>query len=217
LAHRPTLYSWGPIFRNIFNRSDDAPPCSKLTCTPSSQPQSLILEDMQPPKAKGCSLDYSIAVSTMRKFLLTPSRSCYGKPAPERSSPPETSSPASPTTHKRRLGLPVPPHTPRGENHSWNDSIDVNWESISKVRCRTCYCSYDSNLAIDFINDDEYNLGSDSDSPSCMFPGTAKGKGRPRDCFWDPSRCRLKATRRTAGRIFADPVATQGFQPCRVC
>jgi hypothetical protein len=129
----PPFTPGDPLFTNIFNRSDDAPPRSNLTRTPSTRPQSLIFEDMQPPKAKRRSLDYSIAASTMPKFLLTPSRSRHREPAPERSSPPETSSPASPTARKHRLGLPVPPRTPGGENRTWHGGMDINSESIRKV------------------------------------------------------------------------------------
>ncbi|KAG8700407.1 hypothetical protein FRC09_005974, partial [Ceratobasidium sp. 395] len=55
---------------------------------------------------------------------------------------------------------------------------------------------------------DEYNLGSDSDSLSRMFPSTTTGKGRTREHTWDPSTRILKATRReSTGGIFAVPGA----------
>lgn len=128
----PSFTPANSSFSNIFSR-DDIPPRSSLTRTPSTRPTSMILEEMQPPKAKRRSLDYSLSASTMPKFLLTPNRSKHREPAPERSSPPETSSPASPTARKHRLGLPVPPRTPGGENYSWHGGMDVNSESIRKV------------------------------------------------------------------------------------
>lgn len=181
-------------FASIFPRGDDIPPRSSLTRTPSTRPTSLILEEMQPPKAKRRSLDYSLSASTMPRLLLTPNRSRHREPAPERSSPPETSSPASPTARKHRLGLPVPPRTPGGENYSWHGGMDVNSESIRKLS----------------LIDDEYSLGSDSDSPSRMFPN-AKGKGRTREQTWDPSTRKLKSfkpLRRSTGGIFADPATS---------
>ncbi|KAG8709736.1 hypothetical protein FRC08_018102 [Ceratobasidium sp. 394] len=179
-----------PIFSGVFPRTDDLPPRPNLTRTPSTRPTSMILDDMQP-KAKRRSLDFSVAASTMPRLLLTPNRSKHREPVPERSSPPEGSSPASPTARKHRLGLPLP-RTPGAENHSWHGGMDVNSESIRKLS----------------LIDDEYNLGSDSDSPSRMFPNAAKGKGRPREHTWDPSTHKLKGTRRPAGGIFADPGST---------
>ncbi|QRV79083.1 mitosis inhibitor kinase SWE1 [Ceratobasidium sp. AG-Ba] len=179
-----------PGLSGAFSRSDDHPSRSNLTRTPSTRPTALIPDDMQPPKAKRRSLDFATAASTMPKFLLTPSRTRHREPAPERSSPPETCSPASPTARKHRLGLPLP-RTPGPENQTWHGGIDVNSESIRKLS----------------LIDDEYNLGSDSDSPSNLFPSTTKGKSRTREHTWDPSSHKLKGTRRATAGIFADPAA----------
>ncbi|KAG9096587.1 hypothetical protein FS749_008165 [Ceratobasidium sp. UAMH 11750] len=167
------------MFSNIFPHADDLPPRPNLTRTPSTCPTSMILDDMQP-KAKRRSLDFSVAALTMPRLLLTPNRSKHREPVAERSSPPEGSSPASPTAQKHRLGLPLP-CTPGAENHSWHCGMDVNSESIRKVN---------------------------SDSPSRTFPNAAKGKGCPREHTWDPSTHKLKGTRRLAGGIFADPGST---------
>ncbi|KAG8752008.1 hypothetical protein FRC11_008774 [Ceratobasidium sp. 423] len=88
-----------------------------LTRTPSSRPT--VLEELQPPKAKRRSMDHALMAGGMQKLQLTPSRSRHHEPAPEWSSPPETSSPASPT-RKFRLGLPLPPCSHDADRATWD-------------------------------------------------------------------------------------------------
>ncbi|CAE6482869.1 unnamed protein product [Rhizoctonia solani] len=179
--HTATPFTPGNSFFSNVLSPNDLPPRPNLTRTPSSRPT--ILEELQPPKAKRRSVEHSLTTGGMPKLLLTPSRSRHREPAPERSSPPEASSPASPS-RKFRLGLPLPPRSHGAENYSWHGGIDVNSESIRKLS----------------LMDDEYNLASDPDSPSKMFPNAtmaaAKGKGR-RDPTWDARKFKsLKPARR---------------------
>ncbi|CAE6421274.1 unnamed protein product [Rhizoctonia solani] len=186
--HTATPFTPGNSFFSNVLSPNDLPPRPNLTRTPSSRPT--ILEELQPPKAKRRSMDHALMAGGMPKLMLTPSRSRHREPAPERSSPPETFSPASPS-RKFRLGLPLPPRSHGAENYSWHGGIDVNSESIRKLS----------------LIDDEYNPGSDPDSPSKMFPNatmatTAKGKGR-RDPAWDARKFKsLKPHRRG---IFSPP------------
>ncbi|CAE6462565.1 unnamed protein product [Rhizoctonia solani] len=187
--HTATPFTPGnSFFSNVLSpHNNDLPARPNLTRTPSSRPT--ILEELQPPKAKRRSLDHALTAGAMPKPLFTPSRSRHREPAPERSSPPEIASPASPT-RKFRLGLPLPPRSHGAENYSWHGGIDMNSESIRKLS----------------LMDDEYNPGSDPDSPSKMFPNAtnivAKGKGR-RDPTWDARK--LKSLKPLRRGIFAPP------------
>ncbi|KAJ1304308.1 hypothetical protein OPQ81_005468 [Rhizoctonia solani] len=185
--HTATPFTPGNSFFSNVLSPNDLPPRPNLTRTPSSRPT--ILEELQPPKAKRRSMDHALMAGGMSKLLLTPSRSRHREPAPEWSSPPEEPSPASPT-RKFKLGLPLPQRSQGPENHSWHGGIDVSSESIRKLS----------------LMDDEYNLGSDSDSPAKLFPNAtmtaAKGKGR-RDPTWDARK--LKSLKPLRRGIFAPP------------
>ncbi|KAF8706016.1 Protein tyrosine kinase, partial [Rhizoctonia solani] len=194
--HTATPFTPGnSFFSNVLSpNNNDLPARPNLTRTPSSRPT--ILEELQPPKAKRRSMDHALTAGAMSKLLLTPSRSRHREPAPERSSPPETASPASPT-RKFRLGLPLPPRSHGAENYSWHGGIDMSSESIRKLS----------------LIDDEYNPGSDPDSPSKMFPNAttiaAKGKGR-RDPSWDARKLKsLKPLRRGIFAPSADSTNTE--------